>query len=45
MLALPAERVFDVGDVQKYDLAPEVAQRYILSIEVYCLKIRCFCLL
>ncbi len=45
MLALPAERVFDVGDMQKDDLAPVVAQRDILSIEVYCPKIRCFSLL
>ena len=40
MLALPAERIFDVGDMQKDDLSSVVAKRYILSIEVYSSKIR-----
>ena len=40
VLALPAERIFDVGDMQKDDLSSVVAKRYILSIEVYSSKIR-----
>jgi hypothetical protein len=40
MLALPAEGILDVGDMQKNNLTPIVGERYIFPIEVHCLKIR-----